>query len=39
MAYTGKTNWQNNEIVEAADMNRIEQGVTDNDTGINSSQK
>ena len=34
MAYTGKTNWQNNEIVEAADMNRIEQGVTDNDTGL-----
>ena len=34
MSYTGKTNWQNNEIVEASDMNRIEQGVTDNDTGL-----
>ncbi len=29
MAYNGKTNWTNNEIVEAADMNRIEQGITD----------
>ena len=27
MAYIGKTNWQNNEIVEASDMNRIEQGI------------
>lgn len=34
MAYSGKTNWTNNEIVEAADMNRIEQGITDNDTGL-----
>lgn len=34
MAYTGKTNWQNNEIVEASDMNRIEQGVTNNDAGL-----
>ena len=31
MAYDGKTNWQNNEIVDAADMNRIEQGILDND--------
>ncbi len=29
MAYTGKTNWQNNEIVEATDLNRIEQGIVD----------
>lgn len=29
MAYNGKTNWVNNEIVEAVDMNRIEQGVAD----------
>jgi hypothetical protein len=29
MAYNGKTNWVNNEIVEATDMNRIEQGITD----------
>jgi len=29
MAYNGKTNWVNNEIVEAVDMNRIEQGITD----------
>lgn len=36
MAYIGKTNWQNNEIVEASDMNRIEQGVADNDTGLTS---
>lgn len=34
MAYTGKTNWQNNEIVEASDMNRIEQGVTNNDAEL-----
>ena len=34
MAYIGKTNWQNNEIVEASDMNRIEQGITDNDTAL-----
>jgi len=34
MAYNGKTNWTNNEIVEAVDMNRIEQGTTDNDTGL-----
>jgi hypothetical protein len=34
MAYIGKTNWQNNEIVEASDLNRIEQGVADNDTGL-----
>lgn len=31
MAYSGKTNWVNNEIVEAVDMNRIEQGITNND--------
>lgn len=31
MAYSGKTNWVNNEIVEAVDMNRIEQGITDLD--------
>lgn len=29
MAYNGKTNWVNNEIVEATDINRIEQGVVD----------
>ena len=29
MAYSGKTNWVNNEMVEAVDMNRIEQGITD----------
>lgn len=29
MAYIAKTNWQNNEIVEASDINRIEQGVKD----------
>jgi hypothetical protein len=27
MAYIGKTNWTNNEIVEAADLNRIEKGI------------
>ena len=31
MAYSGKTNWVNNEIVEAVDMNRIEQGITNLD--------
>ena len=29
MAYTGKTNWQINDIVMPGDMNRIEQGVID----------
>ena len=29
MAYTGKTNWQLNEIVKPEDMNRIEQGIID----------
>ena len=29
MAYTGKTNWQLNEVVKPEDMNRIEQGVID----------
>ena len=34
MAYSAKTNWQNNEIVNPADMNRIEQGIKDaNDKG------
>lgn len=27
MAYTGKTNWQINDIVMPQDMNRIEQGI------------
>lgn len=31
MAYLAKTNWQNNEIVNPADMNRIEQGIKDAD--------
>lgn len=34
MAYNGKTNWTNNEIVEASDLNRIEQGVADNDAAL-----
>lgn len=34
MAYIGKTNWQTNEIVNAPDMNRIEQGITNNDGAI-----
>ena len=34
MAYSGKTNWVNNEIVEAVDMNRIEQGITDTQDAI-----
>lgn len=29
MTYNGKTNWQVNEIVMPADMNRIEQGIID----------
>ena len=33
MSYNGKTNWQDSEIVHAQDMNRIEQGITDLDTG------
>jgi hypothetical protein len=38
MAYNGKTNWQNNEIVEAVDMNRIEQGISDADVGLGNVQ-
>ena len=38
MAYSGKTNWQNNEIVEASDMNRIEQGISDADVGLENVQ-
>ena len=38
MAYNGKTNWTNNEIVEAVDMNRIEQGITNNDAGLGNVQ-
>ena len=38
MAYSGKTNWQNNEIVEASDMNRIEQGISDVDAGLGNVQ-
>jgi len=34
MAYSGKTNWTNNEIVEASDMNRIEQGILDVDADV-----
>ena len=33
MSYNPKTNWQDSEIVHAADMNRIEQGISDLDTG------
>ena len=38
MAYNAKTNWQNNEIVEASDMNRIEQGISDVDTELGNIQ-
>lgn len=38
MAYNGKTNWVNNEIVEAVDMNRIEQGISDADVGLGNVQ-
>ena len=33
MSYNPKTNWQDSEIVHASDMNRIEQGISDLDTG------
>ena len=33
MSYNPKTNWQDSEIVHSQDMNRIEQGITDLDTG------
>ena len=33
MSYNPKTNWQDSEIVHSADMNRIEQGILDLDTG------
>lgn len=33
MAYNPKTNWQLSDIVAPADMNRIEQGIADADTG------
>ncbi len=39
MAYTGKTNWTNNEIVEAVDMNRIEQGITNAQEAIDELNK
>lgn len=29
MAYTPKTNWQKGEVLEAADMNRVESGLSD----------
>lgn len=32
MSYSGKTNWVDNDVVVATDMNRIEQGITDVDT-------
>lgn len=38
MTYIGKTNWTNNEIVEAVDMNRIEQGILDADVGLGNVQ-
>jgi parallel beta-helix repeat protein len=38
MAYSGKTNWTNNEIVEASDMNRIEQGILDVDAELGNVQ-
>ena len=38
MAYNGKTNWVNNEIVDAADMNRIEQGISDVDAELGDVQ-
>lgn len=34
MAYDAKINWQNNEIIETSDMNRIEQGVADIDAAL-----
>ena len=36
MSYNPKTNWQNSEIVNAVDMNRIEQGISDLDDELNS---
>lgn len=33
MAYSGKTDWQLNDTVMPTDMNRIEQGIIDVDTG------
>ena len=38
MTYNGKTNWVNNEIVEAVDMNRIEQGITNVDAELGDIQ-
>lgn len=32
MAFTAKTNWQLNDTVNPEDLNRIEQGIKDNDT-------
>lgn len=34
MAYNGKTNWVNNDIVGAADMNRIERGILDTEAAV-----
>ena len=33
MAYVGKTNWVDGEVVKDVDLNRIEQGITGVDTG------
>ncbi|WP_195574275.1 hypothetical protein [Paenibacillus sp. 1001270B_150601_E10] len=37
MSYTGKTNWQFDEVVKEADLNRIEQGLLDAHAGIETS--
>lgn len=35
MAYSGKTNWKLDDTVMPTDMNRIEQGIIDNETSVN----
>lgn len=38
MSYSGKTNWQFDEVVKEADLNRIEQGVLDAHAGVETAK-
>ncbi|SMG38146.1 hypothetical protein [Paenibacillus aquistagni] len=38
MNYTGKTNWQFDEVVKEADLNRIEQGLLDAHAGVETAK-
>ncbi|SMG38195.1 pyocin knob domain-containing protein [Paenibacillus aquistagni] len=38
MSYSGKTNWQFDEVVKEADLNRIEQGLLDAHAGVETAK-